>query len=219
MIKKSKIFAAIVGWYGYGLQSVHLLPSLLIQKSQLCLGPFIVLTFKRRKLCSFASTGSIFEVLSWRHRMHFALPCVSNNAIDFKTIIGWPLLGLSVSPWVSEDYLFALLLLLYHFFAHAMYFGKVDHFFAIGEVWNPPLSALLIPLWIVDNGLKLISTHQNADNGSEFFNLFLLVTYGVKQLLFFFFMLILYILEFNQIGSVFLLYLLETWPHLIYLFV
>ena len=76
-----------------------------------------------------------------------------------------------------------------------MHFGEVDHFLSVGEMRNLPFSPLLIPLSIVDDGLKLIVVHEDVDDGLKLLHLFLLIPNGVKELLFLFLMLILNIFD------------------------
>lgn len=84
---------------------------------------------------------------------------------------------------------------------------------------NEPLSFFFIPLWIVDNRLKLIVVHEDIYNCLELFNLFLLIPDGIKKLLLFLLVLVLDISQLNQVSCVFLFYFLKSKPHLINLFI
>ena len=107
----------------------------------------------------------------------------------------WPFIWIFISSGIPEDNLFSLFFLLDHISGHAMQFREIDHSFSIGKMWDMPLPPFLIPLGIIDDGIELIVVHQDIDDGLKLFDLFFLVTYGIKQLFFLFLVLILYIFE------------------------
>lgn len=82
-----------------------------------------------------------------------------------------------------------------------------------------PLPFFFIPFRIVDDIFQLIVVHEYADDSLEFFDLFFLVSDGIKKFLFFLLVLVLKISQLNQVRCVFLLDLLETKPHLVNFFV
>jgi len=168
---------------------------------------------------SFTCCHAVFEVLAWRDRYHLSFTGIPNYIVHLVSIVWGSLVGLFVSSGISEDYLFSIPFLLDHILWHAVHFGEVDHFLPVGEMRNLPFSPLLIPLSIVDDGLKLIVVHEDVDDGLKLLHLFLLISNGVKELFFLFLMLILNIFEFDQVGCIFLFYFLESLTHLIYFFI
>ena len=67
--------------------------------------------------------------------------------------------------------------------------------------------------------LELILIHEHVHNGRVLLYLFLLVSDSVKQFFLFLLVLALQIFELDEVEGVLLLYLLETLPHLVDLFV
>ena len=137
------------------------------------------------------------------------------NAIHLVAVVGRPLVGVLVPPGVPEDDLFSIPLLLNHLLAHAVEFGEIDHPLPVGEVGHNPLPPLLVPLGVVYDGLELVIVHENADDGLELLNLFLLIPDGVKKLLLLLLVLVLNVPEFDQVGRIFLLDLLKPLAHLV----
>jgi hypothetical protein len=144
-------------------------------------------------------------------------PGVSNYAVHFKTFIRRSFL--TVFSSIFKGYLLALLLLVDHFPSHPVQFRKVNHPLAVGEGWDEPLPFLFVPVGVVDDGFELVLSHQDVHDGLKLFNLFLLVTDSVQQLLLLIFVLILQIPQLYQIGRVLLLDFLEAFPHLVDLLV
>ncbi len=107
--------------------------------------------------------------------------CILNNIIQFKTILRRCFL-IIVSFRISKEELFFLFLSFYHVFGHllAHQFWKVNIFLSVSKVWNFPLSFLLIPLWVIDNHVNLITTHEHIKNSWKLFDLFLLIPDSVK---------------------------------------
>jgi len=123
---------------------------------------------------------------------------------------------------VFEYYLFFVFLKLYGVsFGHAcaVELGKAHVLLFIGKIRYSPLFFLLTPVWIIDDIVNLLLSHDHIENWAEFLDFFLLLSDGVKKLLFFILVFILNIFELLQIDYVFVLYFLETHLHLIHLFI
>lgn len=118
----------------------------------------------------------------------------SNNVVYFKGLL--PLLFISDCPLrISEYHLLSLFLFIQ--ISTLLQLWQGNHPLFVNKVRYCPLPFLLIPVRIVNYHLQLVWIHKNADDGLEFFNLFLLVSYSIQQLLFLIFMLILDISEFR----------------------
>jgi hypothetical protein len=159
---------------------------------------------------------SRLKVLSrryWRH-LTAAFSSILYNTIHFKSLLRAILCSLFF--WLSKHNLLAFFLLFDHLFSHTVQFRKVYHTLTISKLRYSPLPFFLAPCWIVDNIFELVLTHKYINDSSVLLYLFFLVTNSVKQLFLLILMLILNILEFNQVSSIFLFDLLKPFPHLIY---
>ena len=146
-----------------------------------------------------------------------SIPCVSEYIINLESFNGGSLL--QVLLVVLKNDLLLLLLLFDHLLVHAMHLGEVYHTLAIGKGWNRPLSFLVAPGRVVEDVLELILIHEHVHNGRVLLYLFLLVSDSVKQFFLFLLVLALQIFELDEVEGVLLLYLLETLPHLVHLFI
>lgn len=146
-----------------------------------------------------------------------SIPCVSEYIINLESFNGGSLL--QVLLVVLKNDLLLLLLLFDHLLVHSVHLGEVDHALAIGKGRNRPLSFLVAPGRVVEDVLELILIHEHVHYGRVLLYLFLLVSDSVKQFFLFLLVLALQIFELDEVEGVLLLYLLETLPHLVHLFI
>lgn len=170
-----------------------------------------------RDLWDFVDIGSP-QVLAGRQGNEISsIPCVSEYIINLESFNGGSLL--QVLLVVLKNDLLLLLLLFDHLLVHAVHLGEVYHTLAIGKGRDRPLSFLVAPGRVVEDVLELILIHEHVHYGRVLLYLFLLVSDSVKQFFLFLLVLALQIFELDEVEGVLLLYLLETLPHLVHLFI
>ena len=150
-----------------------------------------------------------------------SLSCIFQDLVHLEAFIFLSICGLLLGCCLENHFFFVFLELCWVLFGHpsAIQLWQAHVLFLISKIRDIPFFPFFIPIRIVNDVINLLLSHDHVQDGTELLYFFLLLTNGVKKLLLFVFMLVLYVLQLLQIDYIFVFDLFESNFHLVYLLI